>query len=123
MSNLIQKQSTFLQNVALLIQFCKQQGFDVTAGELYRTAEQQAIYLKNGRTKTSNSLHMQRLAIDLNFFKDDKLITDKNVLKDIGLYWESLDSLNSWGGNGVSFIDVPHFSCGITKPEWRRISR
>ena len=43
----------------------------MTGGELARTPEQQAIYFKTGRSKTMNSIHLKRCAIDLNFFKDN----------------------------------------------------
>jgi hypothetical protein len=53
-------------------------GFVVTAGELYRSPEQQEIYHQDRRSKTMDSLHLKRLAIDLNFFKDGKLGWRKN---------------------------------------------
>ncbi len=57
----------------------------VTGGELARTPEQQAIYVKTGRSKTLNSIHLKRCAIDLNFFKDGKIIWDKDVLPPLAL--------------------------------------
>ena len=55
------------------------------------------------------SNHLRKCAIDLNFFRDGKLIYDKNLLLEVGTYWESLNPKNSWGGNWNSFKDVPHF--------------
>lgn len=107
--NLVAEQQAFLLDVCKLVTFATQQGFVVTGGELFRTAEQQEIYVKTGRSKTMNSLHLKRCAIDLNFFKDGKLIYDTKVLAPIGAYWESLGKKNSWGGNWNSFKDVPHF--------------
>lgn len=121
MSN-VEEQADFLQDVALLIQKAREMGFLVTGGELYRTPEQQQIHIKAGRSKTMNSLHLSRRAIDLNFFKDGKLTYDKKVLEPLGKYWESLHPLNSWGGNGIKLVDTPHFSRGIGKPEWRRVT-
>lgn len=121
MSN-ITEQAIFLLDVCKLIQKAVDLGFIVTAGELYRTPEQQEIYVKSGRSRTMNSLHIQRRAVDLNFFKDGKLCYDKSVLAPLGAYWESLHPLNSWGGNGVKLVDTPHFSRGIGKPEWRRVT-
>lgn len=118
----VRDQAEFLQDVALLIQKAREMGFLVTGGELFRTVEQQQIHVKAGRSKTMNSLHMQRRAVDLNFFKNGKLTYDKNDLAPLGKYWESLHPLNSWGGNGVRFVDTPHFSRGIDKPEWRRVT-
>lgn len=118
----VREQAAFLLDLAKLIEYATAQGFVVTGGELYRTPEQQQIYVKTGRSRTMNSLHLQRRAVDLNFFKDGKLVYDKVVLAPLGLFWESLHPLNSWGGNGVKLVDVPHFSRGVDKPEWRRVS-
>ncbi len=121
MSN-VSEQAAFLLDVTRLIQKATELGFVVTAGELYRTPDQQAIYFKSGQTRTMNSLHTQRRAVDLNFFVNDKLTYDKATLAPLGLYWESLHPLNSWGGNGVRLVDTPHFSRGVDKPEWRRVT-
>lgn len=121
MSN-IAEQAAFLLDVGRLVQKATELGFVVTAGELYRTPEQQEIYVKTGRSRTMNSLHLQRRAVDLNFFLNGKLTYDKNTLAPLGAYWESLHPLNSWGGNGVKLVDTPHFSRGVGKPEWRRVT-
>lgn len=105
----VREQAAFMLDVCKLIEFATAQGFTVTGGELFRTAEQQAIYVKTGRSKTMNSIHLKRCAIDLNFFKDGKLTYDVATLKPIGDFWESLDPKNNWGGNWKSFKDVPHF--------------
>jgi peptidoglycan L-alanyl-D-glutamate endopeptidase CwlK len=89
--SLSQEQAIFLLDACKLIQFATQQGFVVTGGELARTPEQQAIYFKTGRSKTMDSIHLKRCAIDLNFFKDGKIIWDKQILAPIGAFWESLD--------------------------------
>jgi len=112
--SLVKEQAAFLQDVAKLLTFAEAQGFVVTGGELYRTAEQQDIYVKTGRSKTMNSNHLKRCAIDLNFFveKDGKLSLTYEIatIKPLGDYWESLTpGKNSWGGNWSSFKDVPHF--------------
>ena len=121
MSN-VREQASFLLDVCLLVNKATEMGFQVTAGELYRTPEQQQIHVRAGRSKTMNSLHLSRRAVDLNFFWQGKLCYDKNVLAPLGAYWESLHPLNSWGGNGVKLVDTPHFSRGIGKPEWRRVT-
>jgi hypothetical protein len=121
MSN-VSEQAAFLLDLGRLVQKATELGFQVTAGELYRTPEQQQIYVKTGRSRTMQSLHLQRRAVDLNFFKDGKLVYDKAVLAPLGAYWESLHPLNSWGGNGIKLVDVPHFSRGMDKAEWRRVT-
>lgn len=107
--SLVTEQAAFLQDAARLIIHANSLGWTVTGGELFRTTEQQAIYVKTGRSKTANSYHLKRLAIDLNFLKDGKLVYDIAALKPLGDYWEGLSPLNSWGGNWKSFKDVPHF--------------
>lgn len=106
---LVAEQASFLLDVSRLIQHATEQGWVVTGGELFRTPEQQAIYLKTGRSKTANSLHLRRLAVDLNFFRDGALCYDKAALKPLGEFWEGLDPKNKWGGNFSNFLDIPHF--------------
>jgi len=121
--SLSQEQAAFLLDACKLIQHATEEGWMVTGGELSRTPEQQAIYVKTGRSKTLNSIHLKRCAIDLNFFKDGKIIWDKQMLAPLGAFWESLNKANSWGGNGVTLVDTPHFSRGPDgKPEFRRVS-
>ncbi len=115
MASLVAEQSGFLADVCRLIDFIRNsKNFcAVTGGELYRTEEQQKIYVIEGKSKTMNSMHMKRLAIDLNIFEmvgtEIKPVYDKAKLQYIGDYWESLNPKNKWGGNFKSFLDVPHF--------------
>lgn len=111
--SLVNEQADFLLDVAKLIQWATQEGFTVTAGELYRSLEQQQIYFKTGRSKTLESQHMKRLAIDLNFFVNGKLTWSKDILAPVGAYWESLNPNNRWGGNFKSLCDTPHFERNV----------
>ncbi len=107
--SLVDEQAAFLVHAANLIQHAVSLGFVVTGGELYRTPEQQALHVKAGRSRTMQSKHLSRLAIDLNFFRDGQLTYDKATLQPVGDYWEALDPKNSWGGNWSRFPDTPHF--------------
>jgi hypothetical protein len=112
--SLVDEQAAFLLDVCELIKYATlSKGFTVTGGELARTPEQQAIYVKTGRSKTLQSIHLKRCAIDLNFFKDGKIIWDKEMLAPIGAYWEGLNPKNRWGGNFKSLLDVPHFERNV----------
>lgn len=106
-----EKQSLFLFNAAKLIQWAFDNGFELTAGELLRTPEQQEIYLKTGRSKTSNSRHLQKLAIDLNLFIDGKYKTDKESYAPLAEYWKSLHPDNvagyDWGWDANHFEMKP----------------
>jgi predicted chitinase len=112
--SLVHEQNTFLLHVAELIRKAAELGFVASGGELYRTAEQQAIYIKTGRSKTLDSQHLKRLAIDLNFFRPAPdgslaLTYDIDALRPLGDFWEGLDPANRWGGNWNNFKDAPHF--------------
>lgn len=104
----------FLQDVAKLIEFVSTTKIIMTGGELFRTPEQQKVYFDAGKSKTMNSNHLKRLAIDFNFFVDGKLCYEKEKLQRIGDYWESLNQFNRWGGNFKSFTDTPHFERNIS---------
>ena len=111
--SLVADQAAFLLDACKLVDFATRNGFVVTGGELFRTAEQQAIYLQTGRSKTMRSNHLVRCAIDLNFFKDGRLVWDREALALIGAYWESLNPQNRWGGNFKTLVDVPHFERNV----------
>lgn len=111
--SLSDEQAAFLLDACKLVQHATEQGFKVTGGEMFRTAEQQAIYVQTGRSKTLNSNHLKRLAIDLNFFKDGQIIWDKGILAPLGAYWETLNPKNRWGGNFKSLVDCPHFERNV----------
>lgn len=113
---LSEKQRIFTYNIACLIHFAyDQQGIELTFGEAYRTKEQQKIYVEQGKSQTMNSNHLNRLAVDFNFFVNGRLTYDWEVVKPLGDYWESLHPKNRWGGdwnkNGIKdgFVDTPHF--------------
>ncbi|HSC81876.1 MAG TPA: glycoside hydrolase family 19 protein [Chitinolyticbacter sp.] len=107
-------QAVFLQHVAELIRKAPELGLTLTGDELYHTPEQQALNVKSSHSQSMNSQHAKRLAIDLNFFEttpDDKLnlIQDSDAVRQLGAFWESLDTANRWGGNGQSAKDTSHF--------------
>ena len=110
--SLVAEQAAFLLDVCRLLKHAADEGWVVTGGELFRTPEQQELYVKAGRSKTMNSNHLRRLAIDLNFFRADKLVSSAEELKSIGAFWESLHPKNRWGGNW-KFVDTPHFERNV----------
>ena len=109
------EQNAFLNDVAKLIEFVNAKGeMLITGGELFRTPEQEQIYVSEGKSKTMNSNHLRRLAIDLNFIKNGQLISDKASLQVYGDYWESLNPINRAGMNFVSFPDNDHFERNVS---------
>ncbi len=123
MATLREKQSKFVYNISLLIQFAFKNGFELTFGEVTRPIEQvwlnfygYKIVNTNGvlslvkrapTSKTLNSRHVERLAVDFNIFKDGKMLfqdaaTQQKEIQDclvLGDYWISLNTDNVWGGD------------------------
>lgn len=116
--SLSDKQFTFAKNVIQLLTYAMARGWKFTLGEVLRPEEMQKIYLEEGKTTVEHSLHEDKLAIDINFFKPIQdhgfivrydLTYKKEDLQDFGDFWESLNSKNEWGGNWKTFLDTPHF--------------
>lgn len=103
-----QKQSRFARSVPLLIQYAIARGFEVTLGEAWRTEAQAAANAAAG-TGISNSLHRDRLAIDLNLFRDGVYLADSESHRPLGEFWKSLGPDYCWGGD-FSKPDGNHYS-------------
>ena len=94
-----EQQSKFALMVAKLILWAFDNGYEIALGD---------AYAKVGHI--SGSFHYQRLAIDLNLFKDGHYLTGTTEYKPLGIYWKSLGG--SWGGD---WYDGGHFSLGEGK--------
>lgn len=108
---LSEKQRIFTSLVGRFLDDLAMHGFSATFGEAYRPPEMAEIYVKEGKG-IKNSLHTQRLAIDLNIFSNGILITEKENLLLFGELWESYSSVDikcCWGGH-FSNPDCDHFS-------------
>jgi hypothetical protein len=109
MSSLRELQSIFAQLAANLIQQAEKFGYDVTLGEAWRSPETAKLYAEEGKG-IANSLHIERLAIDLNLFKNGSYLTDTKDYELLGEWWEGQttdDYTCAWGGR---FNDMDHFS-------------
>lgn len=107
--SLFDEQSAFTLDLTSLILKAKENGFVVSLREVQRMPEQQAVYVRTGRSQTMQSNHLRSCAGDMYFMKDGSLVMDKESLQVLGDYWESLSPKNSWGGNWNTFKDLPHF--------------
>ena len=114
--SLLTEQHVFSRHVAQLLEKAFELGFEVSLGEALRPIEMQRIYVQRGSSKTMQSSHLDKLAIDLNLFKNGVLCTAEQI-RPLGKWWEGLDPHNRWGGSwrGLveakksSFVDSPHF--------------
>lgn len=98
-----QKQSRFVRDVALLILFAESLGYELTFGDAWRSPEERA------RRGFPDSLHGDRLAVDLNLFRDGHWLSSTKAHRPLGEFWESLGADHHWGGH---FNDGNHYSIG-----------
>ena len=101
-----EKQRKFTRMVADLIVWAYDNGFELTFGEAYRTPEQAALNAQSG-AGISNSLHIKRLAVDMNLFIGGQYQPDSATYLPLGEKWESWGG--AWGGR-FSKPDGNHFS-------------
>lgn len=101
-----QEQQLFSRDLVKLLTKAFELGYEVRMGEVLRPVEMQELYVRTGRSKTMKSQHLKKLAADLHFFKNGE---GPIYPKELGDYWESLSTVNRWGGNWKSFKDQPHF--------------
>ena len=99
-----QKQSRFALMVAQLIEHALTMGYQVTLGEAWRSKEEAERLWKLGKG-IKRSLHCDRLAIDINLFKNGKWLTKTEDHQPLGEWWESIGG--TWGGR---FKDGNHYS-------------
>ena len=104
-----QKQRLFTSLVGELIEFAYARGYELTFGEALRTPEQAKLNAEKG-TGISTSLHISRLAIDLNLFRDGKFLTTSDDHRELGVYWKTLHPLCRWGGDFRPKPDGNHYS-------------
>lgn len=116
---LVEEQSKFAKDVSDLINFIFNQGYFCSLGEVLRTKEQAELYAKEGKG-IKDSLHCEKLAIDINLFDENlNYLQGYEHYQKLGDYWESLDKQNRWGGYFVSkyhghIVDMDHYE---RKPE------
>ena len=110
-----EQQFLFAQDVAKLIQYVAKLGYWVTFGEAYRTKEQAQLDADKG-IGIVKSLHCERLAVDLNLYKDGVYLFKSKDYYFLGKYWESLDKQNK---SGCWFYDEK----GKPKPDGNHVER
>lgn len=104
-----QKQRLFTKLVAQLIQYAYAQGYELTLGDAYRDPRVHGDVGVKKSYSSANSVHKQRLAIDLNLFKDGQYLTTTEAHKPLGQFWKSLHPDCRWGGD-FSTPDGNHYS-------------
>lgn len=98
-------QRQFAQMVALLIQQAAEMGYEVTLGDAYRDPRVFGPIGERRGYGESRSAHKQRLAIDLNLFRNGEYLRNTEDHRPLGVWWESQGG--TWGGR---WNDGNHYS-------------
>lgn len=99
------KQRQFSFMIAKLILKAYDMGYEITFGDAYRDPRAFGPMGSSVAYGRANSAHKQRLAIDLNLFKDGTLLTSSSDHEPLGKIWEGMGG--TWGGR---FKDGNHYS-------------
>lgn len=83
------QQFEFTYAVSQLIQFAYMNGYTLSMGDAWSKPEYEA--------HSRDSKHYNRLAIDLNLFKDGKFLQETSDHEPLGRFWESIGG--TWGGD------------------------
>ena len=84
-----------------------EQGYEVTLGDAYRDPRAFGSQGQAGPYGERKSAHKQRLAIDLNLFKDGDYLPHTESHSQFGAFWKTLHPECVWGG---AFGDGNHYS-------------
>lgn len=110
---LSRQQIEFARRIPRLIDKAFELGYEVTLGDAYRDPR---VFGKKGESKgygKRNSRHKDRLAIDLNLFKEGLYLRATEDHKELGEWWESIGGV--WGGR---FHDGNHYQAA-EDGEWK----
>jgi hypothetical protein len=86
-----QRQELFSQLIAKLIMEMYNRGFTVRCGDFWAKR-------RDPLEHKANSLHYDKLAADLNLFKNGKFLDKTEDHRQFGDYWEALSPWCTWGG-------------------------
>ena len=104
-----QKQRIFARLVGKLIRRAYSDGFELSLGEAHRPRWVAEENERKGKG-SANSLHVQKLAIDLNLFRDGVYQRSTAAHRPLGEWWETQSGggvVCCWGGR---FGDGNHYS-------------
>lgn len=100
-----QKQELFSYMLGLLLLEAQRRGYRVRVGEVWRS---DAAWRATPRGKRGlRSVHQDKLAVDLNLFRDGIYLDKTEDHQELGEWWERQHPLAHWGGR---FGDGNHYS-------------
>jgi hypothetical protein len=96
------KQAIFTELVAKLILKAYEDGYEMSIAYATRSPEE------NERIGGSpRSLHLHRLAVDLNLFRNARWLSSTEAHRPLGEWWEEQHEMCRWGGH---WSDGNHYS-------------
>ena len=102
---LSEAQFTFTRMLPKLLTFAHAKGYELTIGDAYCDPRVFGTMGERRGYGQARSAHKQRLAIDINLFREGAYLAGTADHEELGRYWESLGG--SWGGR---FNDGNHYS-------------
>jgi hypothetical protein len=100
-------QREFTQDIADLIQFIYDSGYECTFGDAFRDPRSHGEMGDSGPYGRRRSAHKQRLAVDLNLFLNGEYLSTTEAHRPFGEFWKGMHQDNRWGGD---FDDGNHYS-------------
>lgn len=104
-----EQQRLFTRLLAKLIEYAYANGMELTLGEAWRTPEQAKRNAETG-AGVRNSLHCDRLAVDLNLFVGGVFVDSTEGHRRLGEHWKTLHQNCRWGGDFKNRPDGNHYS-------------
>lgn len=107
-----EKQELFSVLLESLLTKARHMGYKVRCGMLERSVTEQQHLIAQGKSKikmrdAAKGPHVNKLAIDLNLFKDGLWLNRTEDHQALGEWWEEQHPLCRWGGR---FSDGNHYS-------------
>lgn len=102
-----EKQKLFTTLVPRLLDKAHELGYQVTLGDAYRDPRVFGVLGVKQGYGAAYSCHKERLAIDLNLFKDGQFLQATEDHRPLGEWWEKQHADACWGGR---FEDGNHYS-------------
>lgn len=102
-----QKQELFMRLLPRLIDKAHELGFEIRGGDLFRDPRvhgELGVKMGYGHPRSG---HKNKLAIDLNLFKDGFFVGSTEGHRKLGEWWKAQHELARWGGD---FADGNHYS-------------
>lgn len=103
--SLFQKQCLFAKMVPRLLDYIHSKGYECTIGDVFRDPRVHGHVGTKLGYGHARSAHKNKLAVDINLFREGKFLTATSDHEPIGVWWESQGG--SWGGR---FNDGNHYS-------------